>query len=381
MHILILSRIYPTDLSPKVGNFVKNQAEALSEHRIKIGVFGIFSISMFRFLKIRNLFKIGFRIFKKDNIINYFLLLPVIPKLYFINNQFKYLLGKILIKRYFKKNGMPDIVHLHFFETGKLAVYLKRKYGIKYIVTEHSTLFYMNLASNWQIKIAQKVYQESSYNIAVSKEFAINLQKRFNVEFNYLPNFVNVRKFKLKSKHGESDKVRFINIAYLDKKKNQKLLIDSFTKVYFNNDKYELLIVGDGPEKKNLENQIKLSGSNNINLFGYADYDTVVNLLQNSDYFVLSSDFETFGVVIIEAMSCGLPVISTKSGGPESIIIDEKLGILCKKGDIIEFSDALKRIVANNYDSKYIRNYATENFSYEFLSEKLIEKYTSLIEE
>ena len=98
------------------------------------------------------------------------------------------------------------------------------------------------------------------------------------------------------------------------------------------------------------------------------DKKNILKLLRNSDYFVLSSNFETFGVVLIEAMSCGLPVISTKSGGPETIIINEKLGLLCEKNNIFALANVIKNITKMNFDSNYIRNYAIRNFSYKFLS-------------
>ncbi|MDC3103927.1 glycosyltransferase [Flavobacteriales bacterium] len=82
--------------------------------------------------------------------------------------------------------------------------------------------------------------------------------------------------------------------------------------------------------------------------------------MQQSKYFVSTSKVETFGVVLIEAMSCGLPVLSTKSGGPESIVKNSMLGTLC---DLNDLEKEMLKIVKSNYNSDYIRKYAVNNFS------------------
>jgi len=78
-------------------------------------------------------------------------------------------------------------------------------------------------------------------------------------------------------------------------------------------------------------------------------------------------------------MSCGLPVASTKSGGPESIITDNKLGYLCEKDNVSALSETLLKLTQSDFDSKYIRDYAIKNFSGETLSRKLIDIYKSII--
>lgn len=78
-------------------------------------------------------------------------------------------------------------------------------------------------------------------------------------------------------------------------------------------------------------------------------------------------------------MSCGLPVIATKCGGPESIIADEKLGELIE----IEESaliNAMKKVYNTKYDKKYIRNYAISNFSEEAVVKKLNLVYKEVLE-
>jgi glycosyltransferase involved in cell wall biosynthesis len=99
--------------------------------------------------------------------------------------------------------------------------------------------------------------------------------------------------------------------------------------------------------------------------------------LQHSDAFVLSSNYETFGVVLVEAMSCGLPVVSTKCGGPESIIVNENLGLLVEP-TAKALAEGMQKMVQTHYDNTVIRNFAIENFSEKVISEKLIDIYKKI---
>ena len=169
----------------------------------------------------------------------------------------------------------------------------------------------------------------------------------------------------------------FLNIGHLDKKKNQAGLIKTFSNLFNGNQKYQLKIVGQGIEftvLQNLINELKIN--NQVHLLGKKSREEIKEIIHSSDCFVLSSKFETFGVVLIEAMSCGLSVLSTKSGGPESIISNDALGILCEHD---ELEKGLIDITNKFFDPKMIRNYVLNNFSEKIISKKLKRIYNKLV--
>ena len=94
--------------------------------------------------------------------------------------------------------------------------------------------------------------------------------------------------------------------------------------------------------------------------------------MQKADCFVLSSFHETFGVVLIEAMSCGTPVLSTKCGGPESIVTNDEVGIL---SDFDSFGENMALIYSKKYNPDTIRKYAVDHFSESVIAEKLTKIY------
>ena len=378
MHIVIISRSYPNRINTSSGNFVQNQVEALAKHNIQIGVVGVYNVSLKESIKEENITKYGFYSEQNDNVTNYTYLYPVLPKQHYLNHRIKFRIWKRVFKKYIQEYGKPDLIHLHTFEAGEIAIWIKENYGIPYIVTEHTTMFYTNKALKWHLKLAEKVYKRSVLNLAVSKASAMDLKNRFHQGFQYFPNFVDITKFKMLDSTPQKEVV-FTNVAFLDAKKNQLLLIKAFDKAFKNDPKYKLHIIGKGQELNKLKNEIERLKNTNIEMFGYLPQNQVQEQLQTSNYFVLSSDYETFGVVIIEAMSCGLPVLSTSCGGPETIIENEKLGILSPVGNIDLFATNLKKLCSIEFDRKYIRDYAVNNYSFEVLSQKLINTYKEFI--
>jgi len=372
MHILILPSWYTTKNNHLSGIFFKEQSEALAKQGINVGCIAINESSP-RYIFSRKEFTFDFYD-KNINGVN------TIGILYPIPNRFKKLrmivrkkVFSILFKKYIKKYGKPDLVHLHSFSYGNLAIWIKENYHIDYVVTEHSTGFVRKLYSKQELSYAKTVFSNSIYNICVSDEFKILLEKKMNIKFNYIPNSIDTNFFIPKNRAKES--FSFINIGFLDKKKNQNMLIRAFSKAFSQNKDVTLIIVGRGVEYNNLDNLIKeLNMQKQIKLYGVANRDEVLELLQNSDAFVLTSAYETFGVVIIEAMSCGLPVVSTKCGGPESIIVNDKLGKLV---DINMNALVLGMLEVYNkrFDSKYIREYVVDNFSDNEVSSKVIQVY------
>ena len=142
------------------------------------------------------------------------------------------------------------------------------------------------------------------------------------------------------------------------------ILIKSFAKLFKNNPNIVLTIIGDGAEKDKLTLlSHKLNINKRINFIGYQKKSAVSDILRNHDAFVLTSEVETFGVAIVEAMSVGLPVIATKCGGPESIVLPET-GILVKKNDENKLCAAMDRIIKNydNYESSVIRKIALKTY-------------------
>lgn len=376
MHVLFIVKAFNDSYFPISGIFLKEQALAVSKKVEKTSIIAVNFVSWKDIIKHRK-FDFGFRKHTEGNLTAYVYQVPVIPFWKRINFFRRDRLLKKLFSRLTNEQGLPDISHSHGFYTGSFALELKTKLKIPYIITEHYSVFARNLVNNFEKKLASKVYKNSDYRIGVSPEFCSFLSKKFDLEFQFLPNIVDVEFFSLKEQSKNKKNLRFISVGSLDENKNHKLIIDSIKEL--NNNEISLKIIGEGVLKKSLESHVKsLNLENQIEFLGSQTKENIAKQLHESDVFVLASKYETFGVVIIEAMSCGLAIISTKNGGVSQLIDDEKLGYLCNS-DIKSMSQSLKKIINKEIDSKYIRNFALDNFSSTKIVEKLLEIYKKTI--
>lgn len=140
-----------------------------------------------------------------------------------------------------------------------------------------------------------------------------------------------------------------VSVGRLEKQKNFPLLIHAFSKFLLKHPDYKLIIYGDGSLRSDLhklaeqmlpEGTYELPGKSN----------QILNKINGASMFVLSSDYEGMPNVLIEAMSLGIPVISTNcpSGGPKSLINDGYNGILVPVNDEKSLTEAMIKIASNN---------------------------------
>jgi len=180
-----------------------------------------------------------------------------------------------------------------------------------------------------------------------------------------------------------ASRLTFANVAYLNSGKRQDILIEAFYLAFGQDTEHVLYIVGEGPERASLERRIaEYDMQSSIQLLGMQKKSEIAKLLSRSDCFVLTSDHETFGVAIIEALACGLPIISTDCGGPSEIVNAEN-GIVVMKGNAQAIMEALlemqKKIHVGQYQKKRIRAGCREHYSKRSVASKLINIYKNAL--
>lgn len=366
MHILIIpSEHFITQTQPLGGIFQYHQAKALGNAGNQIGVLSVGYITP-RYL-------ISKYIYTKEEKINDINIKRDYKQLYFphrympfkiLKNNYIKMADK-LYSEYIKEFGMPDIIHAHnFLYAGVIAEFLKDKYGIKYIVTEHSSSFVRNKLSNEKIRSIENVGKKASKVTAVSSSFNNILKEYTKTNIDLLSNIVDNFFFQKKFQKKISNDFIFLHIASLDKNKNQEFLIRSFEKIAKLNDKIYLNIAGDGYMRNFLDSLVKkLDIEKQVNFLGRMSQEKVREEMMKSNCFILSSNFETFGVVLIEALACGLPLITTKCGGPEDIV-NEQNGILINVENQLQLEDAMMTMYKNasKYDKQKLRSDAKDRF-------------------
>jgi glycosyltransferase involved in cell wall biosynthesis len=282
-----------------------------------------------------------------------------------------------------KRGGLPDIIHAHsrFLYAGHFAYTLKLKYAIKYILTEHSS-YYITVSFSLQVvQYIQQMIGGASKYLLVSESMAPHIKKKSGIEqlqYEILPNVIDeiFEQYTLQPKPENQSPLYIINIASFHEIKNHRLLLKSFAKSFKNRKDIKLKLVGGGLEERlkplcveeGIIDQVIFVGKINTK-------EAIINELDKSLFFTLSSNLETFGVVVIEALSRGLPVVSTRCGGPESII-DSTNGILVN-GTVEEMSEGLSKMMDTyiSYNPNVIRNNVIQKYGNHAISKKLITFY------
>jgi L-malate glycosyltransferase len=380
MHVLFLSTGYPNYYYPLDGIFYRDQAEAVASTGIQTGFIAINPVSVKHVFRKRTLKHISTRHFELNGVatvVDSYINIPRRP-LYAIRQSLKR--GARLLENYIGEKGKPDIIHLQCFDAVELAVYAKNKFGIPYIITEHSSRFLNGTLSPLLEEYAAKAFNESKINIAVSEGFAKVLSEKYKRPFQFVPNVVNTDYFTPGNQKPAKPFV-FLNVAALDQNKNQTLIIDAFEKIASKYEDAKVIIVGEGPEKLKLMEAVRLKGLQGRIFFeGAVGREHVRKFMQQAHAFILSSKFETFGVVLLEAMSSGLPLISTRSLGPSSVITSDRLGILCDHTPESMAASMEKILLSyNQYNLGEIRQYALDHFANFAVGQKLASLYKTVI--
>jgi len=235
--------------------------------------------------------------------------------------------------------------------------------------------------------LIRTLYKKADLVIANSKGNNYDLQKNFLVK--KIKTIYNPIELK-KCRKTKNDKFTFVTIGRLDEGKNHALLIKALKNLNLNAD---LWIIGDGPLRKDLEKMVKNLKLEDKVIF-WGRQKNVYEFLNKADCFVFSSNYEGFPNVLLEALNCSLPIISTdcKSGpreilAPDSNILKQtedievaEYGILTKVGSVESMTKAM-RMMCENKELRYNFAKKSQNRVKEFEVEKIIKEWEKVINE
>lgn len=292
-------------------------------------------------------------------------------------------------RQYEKEFGRPDILHGERILSGGYYAYMLSKwFDIPYIITEHSSIYMLKRFPGKYRAIAEKVIQKSNRACAVSDALRKSLEATFPfskekwiITPNVLnPIFENQCGDELLKSEIYKNKLKLVSVGTLDENKGQAKLIKAINNLADQGFYCSLDIIGDGQLRNKLEYQ---AASKNefcdINFYGNLPPPKVAEILGKSDFLVVSSAIETFGIVLIEALALGKPVITTPCGGVGDIIEDSVNGIILKGFSECDIADGimLGREILPKFDDTKIRARCIEKFgqkSFQIIHRKIYEE-------
>ena len=273
----------------------------------------------------------------------------------------------------------PDIVIGHGTEEKWLLSYFKGKYKI---VLEH------HLEKNFLKKSAKNMLYKLKADYFIYKERKlINLYDEFlvlteqdkeqwdNDKIKVIPNplpFYPTKVSSLKNK-------KIISIGRLEHQKGYDILIDVWNIISKKYPDWTLEIYGEGSERENLQNKVNKLGLGKSFLLKGVVKNIQDKYLESSIY-VMSSRYEGFGMVLVEAMSCGLPVISFDCPcGPKDIIKNNEDGFLIEFGNIEKMAKKIEELIINGEKRKLFGKNAKKNVQI-FSQDKVMNQWKELFE-
>lgn len=251
----------------------------------------------------------------------------------------------------------PDVMHGHLARAACLAGKARRGLEIPFTVKTHN---YVNL----------KYYQDVDWFLPTTKDqrdylisHGIKAEK-----ISVLPNFSSVNSVdRVQKKRSEPHKLTYGSIGRLVKKKGYEQLIRAFNQALKQGLEANLVIGGDGEEKPRLESLIQeLNLQQQVQLCGWVN--DVETFYENINVFVLPSLDEPFGIVMLEAMAHGVPIISTRTQGPKEILDAENAYLIDIDDEpqlvqaLLDISDDEERRLqrASNALEKFRQTYSSE---------------------
>jgi glycosyltransferase involved in cell wall biosynthesis len=206
-----------------------------------------------------------------------------------------------------------------------------------------------------------------------------------------VPNGLDIRPFRQVSE--KMDRAQFgfnpedvllIFVGRLGPEKNLSFLLRSFSGAAKAYDHIGLILVGDGPERDNLQDQVRyMKIDNRVCFTGMVPYEQLPGYLSMADAFVTASVTEVHPFTVIEAMAAGLPVLGIQSPGVGDSIEDGVTGFIAEEEDLATFTARMVRLVTDHqqrHDMGRRAQQAAENYAIERTTQMMLERYQAVIQ-
>ena len=380
MHILEI----PSFFTPYGGEFCLDQAKALKAvgHEVRI----LSHVQIALTIGPKGYFTLPWRRYEhnRDGITVYQSFQRGVPKAVRWNMKRWVATVCDMFDDYVARYGKPDILHAHCAKwAGYAAMLVSRKYGIPYVITEHLSKLVFEKefgpapSSAWQIALLKECYQEASMVVPVSEELVDNIACYFGKDYRWqaISNTIDVGFFHYQKRSPREGRAfRFCCLANFWPLKGYDVLIPAFRQLRQSGTDAELHIAGRGTDTSEFRSML----SDGMITHGLLDKEAIRELLYQSDALVLASRSEVQPLVLLEAMSTGIPVIATECI-PQSLRIEGGCTIV-PVDDVKALTEAMKSMVQQSaFDGKTVSEKVRQIASPEVIGRRLSALFTDLL--
>ncbi len=257
----------------------------------------------------------------------------------------------------------------NWYEKQILFKRYKKNQGTHFIaISKHAESYMKKVQSDYKVTLLHNAINVDRFIKPIE-----NIRKSKQIGFDSTENVSSNYRLENDSKKLLKPSINIINIGSFVLKKNQNLLLDIISELVKRNIEVRCFFLGDGPLKIEVEKRAQELGISTHCIF-LGNVNNVEEYLWQSHVYVHTATYEPLGLVLIEAMAAGLPVVSLDGGGNRDLIIDGVNGYLLIQQDPIEFADRILEVFQNKEISEFNYTFA-KKYDIESYCTKLIEIY------
>ncbi len=384
-HILFIPSWYPSADAPLLGTFFQEQAEMFAEVGHKVGVLHARFHDLPSSTWLRGptekiaiteensltVVRARIRLFQPGP-------LHRIPPIYQASVRSRERLALKMYEAYKRKNGTPDIIHAKCTMWGAiLARAISKKDNIPYVVTAGASVFSRGIVGPRERKTAKIALESANRLLSVSSTLANDLEKILNIhssKFTIVPNMIDLENFPF-TPLPNNEEFTFGFLANLVEDKGHDTLLRAVANV----PDCKLLLGGEGPLRNRLETlSNELGLSDRVTFTGSIPRGEANTFFDRIDAFVHPSRYETFGIVLLESLATGRPVVATRCGGPNDIVRAED-GTLVAVDDVEDLAKGMLQLMEQEWDTTAMRTGVEERYTKETIRNQLLEIYKTLL--
>lgn len=303
-----------------------------------------------------------------------------------------YLAGVSACVRRLRRDFPFDVIHAHFaYPDGVVAAHLGRKYRVPVVITEQ------NIWGPWMNQYASvcrraiDAVRSSARVIAISRSVQTTME-RFTGPLDNLtiiPDGVDASEFTARPDGVPYVPNQILFVGAVRAVKGVDILLRSIKSLVDRGRDVQLVLVGEAyytkyrQEEDRLKQMVQELGlAERVRFEGKQPLPDLVRSMQQSAVLVLPSHAESLGMVLIEALACGTPVVATRCGGPEDIVADQ-VGVLVPPGDADALTAGIEQVLATRhaYDPSRLRAYALEKFGLESVGRRMKAVYEQAVQD
>lgn len=279
-----------------------------------------------------------------------------------------------------------ELVHAHFsYPDGVVAARIGRRYGVPVVITEQAPWRPWMDEAPVERRLAVEALRESVFQIAISTAVRDSIvhftgeSERLRV----IPDGVDTDVFTLPPNGLQTTPDQILFVGLIRAVKGVDVLVRALRLLADRGRNAKLVFVGDGYYRSYQRDQAdvrrliaELGVSDSVEFRGQQTEDALVRAMQESALLVLPSRAESLGMVLVEALACGTPVVATRSGGPEDIVTDE-VGVLVPTEDPAALADGIEHVLDNrgSYRSEVLRSHAVQHFGLDSVTARIGDLY------